>query len=193
MAVLSDEFTVALNGTRNTKNNVYWTFAHSQVPAEETDKYPISETRFAAITSKGPIPLIPFPTNPTAQQLQIVLDAAIPLVDTKLGHENKWLHDNCPAFAAASTQEFMEMHVPSFWTKEEYPANSPDINAIENALGHMKELVRAAKPRNRAELISAMDAAWAEATSPERIAALYASMPERMKAVIKAKGGRTKY
>ena len=193
LAVLTDEVTCSLGGARNTKNNVYYTFAHSAVPDVPTAKFPIAETRFAAITAKGAIPLLPCPTNPTSRQLQLVLEQAIPLVQAKMGHEFKWLHDNSPAFASASTQEFMELQVPSFWTRHEYPANSPDINAIENALGHMKELVRGANPRSRAELVQAMDNAWAAATSPERLAALYGSMQRRLREVIRAKGGRTRY
>lgn len=57
---------------------------------------------------------------------------AIPQIERLLGHEYVLLHDLAPAFTATSTQEYLEQHVPTFFSKHEYPGNSPDINAIEN-------------------------------------------------------------
>lgn len=57
----------------------------------------------------------------------------------------------------------------------------------------MKRLVNKARPRNKTELIRALNDAWAEATSAKNVEALYNSMDDRMHAIISAKGGNTKY
>jgi hypothetical protein len=145
------------------------------------------------LTSKGSLPLIEIQTNPTADQLQRALEVAIPAIEQLLGHEYVLLHDLSSAFTAKSTQEYLQQHVPSFFSKEEYPGNSPDINCIENVIGHTKRLVSDKRPRNTTELVAALNEAWYEATSPKHVEALYASMTERMEALVRAKGGNTRF
>lgn len=116
-----------------------------------------------------------------------------PKIEALLGHEYVLLHDLSPAFTAKSTQEYLESAVPSFFSKHEYPANSPDCNLVENVIGRVKALVSKARPRNNTELVNAVNEAWAKATTAERLEKLYGSMPDRMATIIKAKGGNTRY
>lgn len=193
LVVLSDEFTCTTAGSYNSKNNTYKAFRTKDVPSEPTQKYASTESRIAIITSKGALPLLPCPTNPTAVQLQQVLETAIPLIEAKLGHEYVLLHDLSSAFTANSTQDYLQTHVPSFFSKHEYPPNSPDINAVENLLADLKAYVHRVRPRNQTELCRALEDGWSEVAAQEKIDALYASMPARMAAVVSSQGGRTRF
>lgn len=193
LVVLSDEFTCSTAGSYNPKHNVYYTDSPKHVPSRPTTKYNATMSFMAVLTSQGPLPLVECPVNPTADQFQRVLETIVPQLNAKLGHEYIFLHDLSPAFTATSTQQYLEENVPAFFSRNEYPPNSPDINAIENVLGQVKEYVGKARPRNSVELLAAVREGWSRATTPENVAALFGSMPARVRAVVAAKGGRTRF
>ncbi len=74
----------------------------------------------------------------------------------------------------------------------DWPANSPDLNPIENLWSIVKRKMRDTRPNNADDLKAAMKATWAYIT-PEQRHRLIASIPRRIDAVIHAKGGPTKY
>ena len=73
-----------------------------------------------------------------------------------------------------------------------WPANSPDLNPIENLWGIVKRKMRYARLNNAEELKATIRATWALIT-PEQCHRLIDSMPRRIAAVIQAKGAPTKY
>ena len=90
-------------------------------------------------------------------------------------------------------------NVPKVWrearqvTKMNWPANSPDLNPIENLWKVLKDRVQTHhRPKNVNEMKLALEREW-ENLSPEKLESLVATMPERMKAVVEAKGGATRW
>lgn len=96
-------------------------------------------------------------------------------------------------WAAEPTQDFIEERAPSFFSKDQYPGNSPDFNIVENKLSELKSRVHARRPKNRAELCTAIDEIWSEITTKENVKPLYESMPRRLQECINLKGGMTRY
>lgn len=74
----------------------------------------------------------------------------------------------------------------------EWPAQSPDLNPIENLWGTIKRAVGARKPANRADLWKVIKEEWYKIT-PAQCAALVHSMGKRCGEVIRQKGFPTKY
>uniref|UniRef100_A0A670JVK6 Ig-like domain-containing protein n=1 Tax=Podarcis muralis TaxID=64176 RepID=A0A670JVK6_PODMU len=74
----------------------------------------------------------------------------------------------------------------------DWPANSPDLNPIENLWGIAKRKMRAIRLSNAEELKAAIEAFWSSIT-PQQCHRLRASMPRRIEAVIDAKGAQTKH
>ena len=72
------------------------------------------------------------------------------------------------------------------------PAQSPNLNPIENMWDHLKTIVQEKNPKNVKELWTAVNAAW-EGFPRERLVNLIDSMSSRCEAVIKARGGPTNY
>ena len=73
-----------------------------------------------------------------------------------------------------------------------WPAQSPDLNPLENLWDHLKSVVQKKNPHNVKELWTVINAAWNEFPH-ERLLKLIDSMPNRCKVVIKARGGPTRY
>jgi transposase len=75
-----------------------------------------------------------------------------------------------------------------------WPAQSPDLNPIEHLWEHLKRQLRQYEtpPKGVHELWDRVSEEW-NAISPETCQNLIESMPRRIQAVIKAKGGHTKY
>lgn len=89
--------------------------------------------------------------------------------------------------------------LPKLWRqahgikKLNWPANSPDLNPIENLWKIVKDGVQnKSRPHNKEELVESLHRVWEE-VSVGTLQTLIASMPTRMREVIGAKGGSTRF
>ena len=74
----------------------------------------------------------------------------------------------------------------------EWPANSPDLNPIENIWSLLKHRVGLHFPTTREAVVTAIQAEWAKLSASD-IARCCQSMRQRCQAVIDAQGGHTKW
>lgn len=74
------------------------------------------------------------------------------------------------------------------------PANSPDLNPIENFWGELTREWESVHPRNLATLETYVVQRWEEYRGhTQYFRNLFDSMPDRLKAVIDSNGAATKY
>ena len=85
---------------------------------------------------------------------------------------------------------FSENHIKVL----EWPAQSPDLNPIEHLWCHLKKQLQEypSPPKGVWELWERVEVEWPKIEA-EGCQKLIESMPRRLNAVIKAKGGHTKY
>jgi transposase len=74
----------------------------------------------------------------------------------------------------------------------QWPANSPDLNPIENIWSILKHRVGLHFPTTREEVVTAIQTEWDKITTSD-IARCCQSMRERCQAVIDAEGGYTRW
>ena len=100
--------------------------------------------------------------------------------------------DNAPPHRARATIAHLQANNIRVMTP--WPANSPDLNPLENLWDHLDRVVRNRPdpPRTPAAMLQALTAAW-NAIDQATIQRLVFSMRRRCRAVMDANGGHTRY
>ncbi len=146
---------------------------------------------WAAMSSAGVGPLCFLKSTVNAAIYQEILEHfMLPSADKLYGDADFILQqDLAPAHTAKGTKSWFNDHGV---TVLDWPANSPDLNPIENLWGIVKRKMRDTRPNNADDLKAAIKETWAS-IPPQQCHKLITSMPRRIEAVIKAKAAPTKY
>ena len=99
--------------------------------------------------------------------------------------------DNDPKHTSKKAKNWFQSHEMRVMV---WPPQSPDLNPIEHLWGYLKRKLAAypKPPGGVEELWERIQVEW-EAIPVEECRKLIRSMPDRVKAVLRAKGGYTKY
>ncbi len=155
-------------------------------------KFPQSVMVWGAMSSAGVGPLCFLRSKVNTAVYQEVLEHfMLPAADQLYGDADFiFQQDLAPAHSAKATSTWFKDHgIPVL----NWPANSPDLNPIENLWGIVKRKMRYARPNNAEELKATIRATWALITPEQCHRLIDDSMPRRIAAVIQAKGAPTKY
>jgi hypothetical protein len=100
-------------------------------------------------------------------------------------------HDIAPSHKSRSVREwFVNNNIPEM----DWPAQSPDLNPIENLWDELEHRLRSRRqqPTSLTALATVLQEEWA-AIPPETFRHLVEILPGRVRAVIKTKGEPTRY
>ncbi len=154
-------------------------------------KFPQSVMIWATMSSAGVGPLCFLKSTVNAAIYQEILEHfMLPSADKLYGDADFiFQQDLAHAHTAKGTKSWLNDHGVGVL---DWPANSPDLNPIENLSGIVKRKMRDTRPNNADELKATVKETWAS-IPPQQCHKPITSMPRRIEAVIKAKGAPTKY
>lgn len=123
-------------------------------------KHPFSFLVWGGISKRGATPLLIFNgiMDSIFYQEYILRQQFLPYVKTIYPESHRLYQDNDPKHTSKSTQAFMTANGINWWRS---PAESPDINPIENLWNEMKVFCTKQRPKNKADLENALHAFWA--------------------------------
>lgn len=190
--VFADEATFHCHAPPNPRHDYTWVESKAEAPCEPTVAHGAKLHAYGAIWYDGKTSIAVFKENMTSAVMieklkKYLLPATRGLVDWT------YFHDNGPTHKAKATQAFLEEKKVKVCKPDVWPANSPDLNPIENVWSKMKDVVHRIGPQTTDELETAIKKAWREVATDELRHNLIDSMPRRLTAVHKANGASTRF
>lgn len=145
---------------------------------------------FGMISAAGPGPLVRLHGRINAAVYKELLKQhVLPPLRTAVNQPAVFMQDNAPCHTAKSVKKFFsEENV----TVMDWPAQSPDLNPIENVWKLLNERTKKQNPSNVAELWNYLKEEW-EKISVDECKTLINSCGRRCQAVIDSNGLHTKY
>jgi len=210
--VPSDEFFIYVIRKANTQNDRIWARSLEDIPDDEhyrqIVKCPDCIGLFAMFSAKRLMWVIKeqgvswdgeyFRETVLKEHVLPFMADPINVLDTE---EACFLHDNAPCFKSRATQDMLFNAPFDFFASNQWPGNSPDLNPAEHIGALIKEKVetrmlqergpgRYARATLMANLLTVLHELEFESDLFERLLIGY---PKRLRAVIDANGGHTKY
>jgi len=149
---------------------------------------------WGAMTASGLGPLVRVDEKINSDKYcRILEEHLLPYLD-ELGGRQAYIfqQDNAPSHKAKSTMEWFESSSVNLL---DHPACPPDLNPIERIWDILDRSLRSSPriPSNNDELFEILLSCWNALRETEYAFDLVSSMPQRLEAVIVAKGGHTKF
>ena len=139
----------------------------------------------------GPLALCPEGRMNSTKYCSVLEEHFIPFWDN-LDYPTIFMQDGAPPHTSKYTKNWQEgQEIISV----EWPAQSPDLNPIENIWQQLKTALEKRKPRveTKEDLLVALQEEWAKLKEKNILAVLIESMPKHMKLVIDSNGMPIKY
>ena len=154
-------------------------------------KHPVKVHIWGAISLKGTAKLCIFDgIMDSPLYVNILETTLLPFLARNFPTSHRFMADNDPKHTSKLAQQFLKEKQVNWWRT---PAESPDLNPIENLWHELKEYMRReVKPKNKEELIRGIKAFWKTVT-PSVCAKYIGHLKKVISKAIELKGDATGY
>ena len=123
-------------------------------------KHPVKVHVWGGISKKGATAVCIFEGIMTAPlYCDILQQTLLPFIHENYPDSHRFMQDNDPKHTSRAAKEFFMANNINWWRT---PAESPDMNPIENLWHELKEFIRReVKPRNKEQLVEGIIQFWA--------------------------------
>ena len=142
---------------------------------------------WGAIRADGNRILIQCPPRLDSREYQQVLSQGLPEVYES---HMTFMQDGAPCHRSSSTSEFLDNRKVCLLS--DWPAQSPDLNIIENMWAELKNKLSKYHPIQKENLWEVIEKEWYSIPN-DYVTGLYKSLPRRINQVVKNKGLHSKY
>jgi hypothetical protein len=176
-----------LSHPSNPKNDVVWDERGKDLFKEE-EKFPKAIMVGIAITVKGPTRLVIYPDTVDAPEFVKHMEGPVSDIKEMFG-KTKWrlIMDKASCHTAKLTQDWLAEHVPKTLPPSKWPANSPDISAIENLFGFVQDEVDQKSPDDLKSLKQIVRKEFKK-VDDEKCKKFISALPNRLERIIESKG-----
>ena len=142
---------------------------------------------YAAISIEGKTNIRFYDENLTSKLYTKILDDTLLPAAQRLYRNRKftYVQDNDPKHTAAHTRQHMARQMKQVIPIEGWPANSPDLNPIENLWSTLDEKVARKHPTSIRSMKQIIAQQWRQMATDEVRSTLINSIPNRLQEVIK--------
>lgn len=153
----------------------------------KTTKFSPGVMVWGAIRSDGKRIISRCPANIDSSAYQRILDSGFETI-----YNTRWIfqQDGASSHTSKSTMEYLTNK--SIRLLPNFPPQSPDLTIIENMWDLLKTKVKERNPSNLNDLWKFSVEEWHKIPQ-DTISKLFGSLPDRIAATVKARGGNTKY
>lgn len=144
---------------------------------------------WGGFSKTGKVSLFCFKGIMTGEFYVGILEKRIAEIKSLMGKRWRFQQDNDPKHTSGVAKSYLESYVPKVL---EWPANSPDLNPIENIWGIVKTNVEKRKPQNLGDLESFLVEEW-DAVPETTLKNAVQSMRKRCELVIENNGDHIDY
>ena len=188
--IFSDEKRFVLHQRLNSKNNIVWALHRSAKMDFPCSKYDVSVMVWGAICAKGTLDLVVAEGGIKSDQYQEILKKG--LVKSKTYFPDGdfiFQQDGATCHTSKSTQAWLALNCPQCWKKGIWPAQSPDLNPIENIWAVMCMELEKRNIKSKDQLLQEIERVW-NGFTPEFISRFCMSFNKRLK-ILTRNGGET--
>ena len=192
--VFTDEKKFDFQQTVNQKNNRVWaSLSKTEGRIITRCQNPQSVMVWAAVTATGRSLLLFVPTGMKLNSEQYISDilegCLLPWAEQHF-KDKPWTiqQDLAPSHGSKFTQSWILRKIPSFISKEDWPAQSPDLNPLDYSIWSILEKRVCSTPHQTLESLKAKLMKEWDAIPQEMLRAACNLFPDRLKAIVKNKG-----